>query len=263
MPGRHRAAAAQSHRRWWKLCPKLLPAAPGRALQAPLGWRPEGTRQGGGGAAWDGAGGVCHAMGYAEPWGTLDALGVQGCAGSRVVGRPKVWGDPGCGASKPCGDPNYWGTQAVGTPQLWGDLSSGDTRAPEAPEGQHAALEELGGGHRAGWGRAAVSAQARTLTLTAAGLSGPSQQQRLCKQRRAEACLLDQPFRKPLPGPLVQSTDTCPTSDPLRHLSQRAAPGSGWDQVIVAAEQDAALGQGGQGYRDGAHGGVTGEQPRP
>ena len=122
------AAAAGTRGSWWKLCPKqrrrvtcheLLPAAQGRALRAPLGRWPEGTRRGSGGqdscpshgAARDGAGGVCHAVGCTESWGT-QPVGHPGCVGSRAVGHPScagranVCGDPGCGAPKPCKDPS-------------------------------------------------------------------------------------------------------------------------------------------------------------
>lgn len=184
----------------------------------------------------------------------------------------------------------------MGVPKPWvsgsqpmGPLSHRQTQAAEAPQGQHPTLEELGGGHRAGWYWAASAAAcpsttphcaplrlcpaAVTLTLAPARLSGLSQQQRLCKQQpwQAEVHLPDQPLQKPLPGSTVQSTGTCPASlipcstgasEPCvgaarirsRQPWSRMRP---WAGLLVLA-----LEQGGQGHLDGAHGGVTGWQPR-
>lgn len=203
--------------------------------------------------------------------------------GSQALWGPGLWGHLSYGESQATGAPKPWASGS----QPMGPLSHGETRAAEAPEGQHRALEELGGERRAGWGWAAGAAAcpsatphcgcaqlAGTLTLAPAGLSGPSQQQQLCKlwPWRAEECLPDQPLQKPLPGPPVQSTNTCPTSltpsstgaseprleaDGIRcwRSRSRMRPWAGLPVLV--------LGQGGQGHRDGAHSRVTGGQPRP
>lgn len=188
--------------------------------------------------------------------------------------------DPRCGETVAVGHPIYWGTRVVGTTQLWGDLSSGgptpkpwwSPRVCEHTEGQPPALEERGGGQRAG-GAAACPGTTLCLAVprrchtnlgtdrafgaesTAAGV------QTTAVASRGVFAASTPP--KTLAGPCgagegFGSKHRYPPRylhhlfDPLRHQSQVE---SSWEQLLLAPEQDVNRGQGGQGHCGHAQGG--------